>query len=215
MQSTNGEYQGAPSFRIEGRRAIKLVDTDMLIDKREFRKIPLSGTPDAEDSGRGFTAFGEAAVSIDRHRTDGRCARQIGSAECGWVEIAYVAKWYVIPTEEIPIADPEQDDIFRYFEPFPEDASEGEYRIVAIALLIPTKCTEMPGPDGVPPSVAKALGYIRDLDAGLPRARRRAPVDVTQNGDRTYSIIDGNACYAAHRRLGRTSLPVRIIDKKL
>lgn len=101
--------------------------------------------------------------------------------------------------------------IFKYFEPFPDDASPSEFRLVAIRDLIPSKQDEPVGEDGIAPSVKKALGHIRDIDAGLPGAMRRKPLDVADNRDGTYTIIDGNACHAAHSMLGTPELPVRIL----
>lgn len=67
------------------------------------------------------------------------------------------------------------EEIFRFFEPFPEDASLSEYRIVSIDQLKPTKRTETLGPNGRAESVEKALRHIHNLKLGVSGAKQRAP----------------------------------------
>lgn len=109
---------------------------------------------------------------------------------------------------------PTEKNLFDYFEPFPENADPGEYRIIPIEKLIPSKTTEAENPEGLAPSVAKALGYIRALDEKRPEARRRKPLDAVELDDGTFSVVDGNAALTAHRMLGRTALPVRVLNAK-
>lgn len=103
------------------------------------------------------------------------------------------------------------EEIFRFFEPFPDDASSSEYRIVSIDRLKPTKCTETLGSNGRAVSVEKALRHINNLKLGVSGAKRRAPLEVKDNHDGTYSIVDGNAAYSAYKELGWKELPVRIL----
>ncbi|HRH44159.1 MAG TPA: hypothetical protein PKY82_21180 [Pyrinomonadaceae bacterium] len=103
-------------------------------------------------------------------------------------------------------------EIFRFFEPFPDDASASEYRIVSIDHLKPTKCTETLGANGRAESVEKALRHIHKLKLGVSGAKRRAPLEVKDNYDGTYLILDGNAAYSAYKELGWKQLPVRILQ---
>ena len=47
--------------------------------------------------------------------------------------------------------------------------------------------------------------------AGSGRARRK-PLSVRDNGNGTYTILDGNATYGAALRSGWSSVPVEITD---
>jgi 5'-nucleotidase len=92
----------------------------------------------------------------------------------------------------------------RFFQPFP-DNHNGTYRVVPINNLIPTK-TE---PDR---SVENALKHIRGLDSSNDGEYPRKPLEVLDNGDGGYSIVDGNATHAAAQILDWQELPVRVLE---
>ena len=86
----------------------------------------------------------------------------------------------------------------RYRDYFKNDP---EAEIVHISRLKPTR-------KDTPEHVAKARKY---LDAGKAgQMMKRKPLDVSENGDGTLSILDGNSTHAALSEEGLTHLPVKI-----
>src|SRR5262245_22354921 len=91
-----------------------------------------------------------------------------------------------------------------YFEAFPEDCEQGEYRLVPVDRLILTKGPENASPvdqNGCGP-VERAYRFMADLANGVPGAGKRAPIRVRHNADDTYLVIDGNATTTVAKKAG-------------
>lgn len=53
---------------------------------------------------------------------------------------------------------------------------------------------------------------ILDMTAAAQGGRKRVPLDVVDNGDGTYTIIDGNATAQAAMLAGWSHIPMRIVS---
>lgn len=107
-------------------------------------------------------------------------------------------------TPEIP------EDRDRFFKPFPVDADHSQYRMIAVDLLIKSKGLAEASADR-PSEVDRAIQHISNVAGGVAGATPRAPIDVRDNGDGTFLIIDGNATHEAAIRLGWKKLPCKIL----
>ena len=112
--------------------------------------------------------------------------------------------WKTVVEYLIQAERPVAENRDRFFQPFPEHHN-GTYKVVPIENLIPTKTN----PDK---SVENALTHIRGLDSGNDGEHPRKPLDVLDNGDGRYSIVDGNATHAAAQILEWRELPVRVME---
>lgn len=65
-------------------------------------------------------------------------------------------------------------------------------------------------PDGELSAVDRAYDNMSKLAKNEEGAGKRAPLEVLDNGDGTYSVIDGNATLAVARNQGWKELPVAI-----
>lgn len=86
------------------------------------------------------------------------------------------------------------DTSARYFSSGSADS------VVPLSALKPSKVEE-PGNAAIKRMAATAAGVIA----------RRDPIDVEDNGDGTYTIVDGNGSYNAARKIGLADMPVRIV----
>jgi hypothetical protein len=60
--------------------------------------------------------------------------------------------------------------------------------------------------------VYKAYDYFRRATEGDSTVKPRAPITVRDEGDRTFTILDGLATTSAAKILGWKFLPVQIIE---
>lgn len=100
--------------------------------------------------------------------------------------------------DTLPDPTPEQlpsDSALRYFSPKAADA------VVPMSALRATKVEE-PGNAAMKRMAATAAGVIAKRDA----------IDVRDNGDGTYTIVDGNGSYNAALKVGLKDMPVRIVE---
>ncbi len=105
---------------------------------------------------------------------------------------------------------PIPEDTWRYFDQFPEGSDPRKYKLVHVDRLIQTKPSR--SEPGNPPSVIKAYAHMDALARGEKDAKKRAPLGVRDNGDGTYSVIDGNATTAVAKMQGWKQMPVHIIQ---
>jgi len=77
--------------------------------------------------------------------------------------------------------------------------------MVDISKLIPEK-----DPDTQPQSVNNALAFAKAASQG--RMNKRGPIHVRDNGNGTYSVIDGNATYGMAARSDWNQLPVIVTE---
>lgn len=98
----------------------------------------------------------------------------------------------------------------------PWDAVEGRVRVVPLATLISHKnelqdarflAGEKPDPRQT------AANWMLKAIEKDPSAKKRAPLDVADNGDGTFTIIDGNATAQAAMLAGWTKIPVRVVNQ--
>lgn len=100
--------------------------------------------------------------------------------------------------DTLPMPTPEQlpaDSSLRYFSADKADL------VVPMSALKPSKVEE-PGSAAIKRMAATAAGVIARRDA----------IDVKDNGDGTYTILDGNGSYAAAAKIGLADMPVRIVE---
>jgi len=77
---------------------------------------------------------------------------------------------------------------------------------VALSNLKPTRAR--------PGGIERAAKFMRmTYERLLSPKTRRDPIDVEDNGDGTYTILDGNSTFATAKEYGWESIPVRVIAK--
>lgn len=99
-------------------------------------------------------------------------------------------------------ADKLADDYSLYIDHDPD-----KHPVVPVSSLIPTK-----PPESQPESVANATRLMNK--AANEGGSKRKPIDVTDNGDGTYTVQDGNATTGAAQASGMTEMPVNVVGKK-
>ncbi len=107
-----------------------------------------------------------------------------------------------------------KEDTWKFFD---ADAfkSLANTRVVSISQLILENIEERPAglfTIGQNHPVYKAYNYFRRATEGDPTVKPRAPITVRDNGDKTFTIIDGLATTSAAKILGWKFLPVQIIE---
>jgi RNA polymerase sigma factor (sigma-70 family) len=95
------------------------------------------------------------------------------------------------------------------------DLVDGRVRVVPLSSLISRKnelqdARFLAGlkPD---PRQTAIKGMLKNIE-GDPTGKKRAPLDVSDNGDGTFTIIDGNATAQAAMLAGWTKIPVRVVE---
>jgi hypothetical protein len=107
---------------------------------------------------------------------------------------------------------PIKEDIWKFFDADAFKTLENT-RIVGVSQLI-SENTEAQSmglfAGGENHAVFKAYNYFRRAVEGDPSVKPRAPITVKDNGDGTFTILDGLATTSAAKILGWKLLPVQI-----
>ena len=117
--------------------------------------------------------------------------------------------------KQIADIQPLKEDIWKFFDAQAFKRLENT-RLVETGQLI-LENIETPGaafPAGERDHpVYRAYGYFRRAVEGDADVKPRAPITVRDNGDGTFTVIDGQATTSAAKILGWKVLPVQITER--
>lgn len=129
---------------------------------------------------------------------------------------AYGDAFGVVPGEKasVPQTTPEVKDVEKNVQStVKEDHAKffkSQDKLVPLDKLI--EPTGMKPTDAEP---SRAMGYMRDMADGKPSSKGpRDPISVKENGDGTYTIVDGKATYTAAKEFGWKTLPVQVLSNE-